>query len=125
MIVAHAPSGDRGFWPALAYGLRPLGTLVLSLLVWLGVLLAAQYVMTDAGFLTQRLVGTIILVFGLLQGAITFLWLARRVLKQVGAWQETDATSAAWGALVALMFSAVVVALPILLGLVLPQSPAP
>lgn len=125
VIFSRAPDGQRGFWPGLWFGLRPLVSLIFSLLVWLAVLLVAQHLLGGAGFLTQRLAGTIILALALLTGATFFLRQCRRVLKQIAAWQENGSTlAAAQGALVALGVSAVVVALPVILGLVLPQHPA-
>jgi hypothetical protein len=105
-------------------GLIPLGLL---LVVVFGVLLLAalgRQVVSAAGFFVQQQVSVSILIAGLSATIILYAIAAHRTLRHVAAWQRNSLQVRSRCALWALGFTALVVLLPVLLALLLPQHPA-
>jgi hypothetical protein len=111
----------RGAW----VGLGPLG--LLAGLVALAVVLTAlaRLLADGAGFFAQQqaVLGT--LIAGLVLAIVVFAIGVWRVLRRVAAWQQAGAVVQANAALWALGATALVIVIPILLGLLLPQHPFP
>lgn len=114
-------SAVRGAW----VGLGPLG--LLAGFVALAVVLTAlaRLLAAGAGFFAQQqaVLGT--LVAGLVLAIVIFAIGIWRVLRRVAAWQRDGAVVQANSALWALGATALVIVIPILLGLLLPQHPFP
>ena len=106
-------------------GLGPLG--LLAGFVALAVVLTAlaRALAADAGFFAQQQAALSTLIAGLVLAILIFAIAAWRVLRRVAAWQQTGAAVQASAALWVLGATALVIVIPILLALLLPQHPAP
>jgi hypothetical protein len=105
-------------------GLMPLLSLVLfglALLLTAGVRIATA----EQGFFAQQRYAVIVLSIGLALSAIAYAVFCRLALRRARGWltdgSDRTATAAYW----ALGVSALVVLLPVLLAVLLPQHPAP
>ena len=85
----------------------------------------ARQVVASSGFFAQQQVAVIVLIAGLVVALVVFILAIARMLTRVTAWQQRGALGQARAALLALGFSALVVLLPVVLAIVLPQNPAP
>lgn len=106
-------------------GLGPLG--LLAGFVALAVVLTAlaRALVADAGFFAQQQAALSTLIAGLVLAILIFAIAVWRVLRRVAAWQQAGAAVQASAALWALGTTALVIVIPILLALLLPQHPAP
>ncbi|PWT70221.1 MAG: hypothetical protein C5B60_12440 [Chloroflexi bacterium] len=110
---------------SLIFGLEPLVPLLLTVMVTLGLAWLARQITAGAGFYTQQWADGIIVVLGILGGALALAGFSARVLRQVRAWQESGLSAQAGAALWGLVAVALVVVLPVLLAIAIPQHPAP
>jgi len=118
-----APRGD--FRTGLLVGLTPLARLVVSTALVIALTIISRLISAAGGFFFQQQVTLIVLVVGLLTAAVLYTIGCVSVLRKVGAWgQASDPTKRA-GALWALAATALVVLLPVVLAVILPQNPAP
>lgn len=106
-------------------GLGPLG--LLAGFVALAVVLTAlaRALVADAGFFAQQQAALSTLIAGLVLAILIFAIAVWRVLRRVAAWQQAGAAVQASAALWVLGATALVIVIPILLALLLPQHPAP
>lgn len=125
-------SQQQAGWPAsneavrgALVGLIPLGLLLVAVLVVLALATFAHTLMSTAGFFVEQQLAVSILVAGFLATLIVYIIATVRTLRQVAAWQQDNLAVCARIALWALGSTALVVALPVLLALFLPQHPAP
>ncbi len=81
--------------------------------------------MSGAGFFVQQQVAVSILIAGFIATIVLYTLAANRTLRQVASWQRSSLQVRSRFALWALGFTALVVMLPVLLALLLPQHPAP
>jgi hypothetical protein len=109
----------------LIFGLEPLVPLVLTVVLTIGLAWLARQITAGAGFYTQQWAAGIIVVLGILGGAVALAAFSARVLRQVRAWQESGRSVQASAALFGLVIVALVVLLPVLLAIAIPQHPAP
>ena len=109
----------------LLVGIMPLVRLLV--IVGLALLLTAlgRILTAGQGFFTQQQVSVIVLGAGLLLAAAMYVAGCIRALRHVGQWQRTGDAAPAAVALWVLGATALLVLLPVLLALVLPQHPAP
>lgn len=112
-------------WRGLLIGLIPLGLLVLMVLATVLLTALARLLFTDAGFYAQQEAAVIVLIAGLLLSIAGFGLTVWRVLRHVALWQLIEATARANAALWSLGASALVIVIPVLLALLLPQHPFP
>ncbi len=77
------------------------------------------------GFATQQAAALATLALAGLIAAAGYRVACRRVLARIHAWQLADRRPAAAAAMVTLCLTALFVLLPVLLGTMLPQHPAP
>ena len=112
-----------GVWRGLLVGLIPLG--LLAAIVGITVLLTAlaRQIFEASGFFAQQQAALIVLIVGLLLAIAVFVVAVRRVLRRVATWQQSGVKASA--TLWALGATALIVLLPVLLALLLPQHPAP
>jgi hypothetical protein len=120
----ESSSGDRP-GPGLVAGLVPLGWVVLIVIVALAVAALGRGLTAGQGFAVQQGTAVGVLVVGLLAAAAAYIVSGRRALRQVAQWQQVGMTARATGALLGLALGALVVLLPLLLAIFLPQHPAP
>jgi ABC-type nickel/cobalt efflux system permease component RcnA len=114
-----------GVWRGLLVGLMPLG--LLAAVVGMCVLLTAlaRQLFAGAGFFAQQEAAVIVLIVGLLLAIAVFAVAAWRVFRRVAAWQQSGARAQASATLWALSVTALLMVLPVVLALLLPQRPAP
>jgi hypothetical protein len=85
----------------------------------------ARQLTAGQGFAAQQLAAVLVIVLGLLGSAASYIIFSVRTLRQVKAWQQVGQTAQANGALWGLVVVALVVVLPLLLAIFIPQHPAP
>jgi hypothetical protein len=120
------PMARGGVWRGLLVGLLPLVWFVGIVAMTLALTILARMLVAGAGFFAQQQASVIVLAGGLLVAAVIYIVACVRALRRVAAWQQSVESGArAAGALWGLGLTAVVVLLPVLVTLVLPQHPAP
>jgi hypothetical protein len=106
-------------------GLIPLGLLAGVVLIAVVTTALARELAAGGGFYVQQQAALITLIVGLILAIVVFAIACWRVLRQVATWQKTGVAVQATAALWALGATALIITLPILLALLLPQYPAP
>jgi hypothetical protein len=112
-------------WRGVLTGLVPLGLLAVFVALAIGLTALARQMTLSAGFFTEREAVIATLVVGLLVAAVVYGVACFRMLRRVGVWLRDGYPAMATGALWALGITALVVALPVILAIVVPQHPAP
>jgi len=111
----------RGF----ILGMSPLAPLILVVVLTVALSALARQVTVGGGFYLQQWAAGIVVILGLLAGIAALIVFSVRTLRQVKRWQQTgeqvQANAALWG----LAVVALVVLLPLLLAIFIPQQPAP
>lgn len=115
------PGVGRG----LLVGLIPLGLLAAVVGMTIPLTALARQLYEGAGFFAQQQAAVIVLSVGLLLAIAVFAVTIWRVLRRVAAWQQSGAMMQAHAALWALSATALLVVLPVVLAVLLPQHPAP
>jgi hypothetical protein len=110
---------------AVLSGLVPLGLLAAVVVVTLLVTAIARLLAAPQGFFVQQQIDVIVLVAGLAIAVAVYVVAIVRVLRQIGRWQRDGAARQASAARVSLALTALIVLLPVLLAVLLPQHPAP
>jgi ABC-type nickel/cobalt efflux system permease component RcnA len=125
--AGHPRSAEptRGVWRGIMLGLIPLGLLISMVTVIVLLTALARLLFAGAGFFVQQQAAVLVLVVGLVLAIAVFALAVWRVLRHVAAWQKAGVAVKANAALWALGVSALVVVVPILLALLLPQHPFP
>jgi hypothetical protein len=111
----------RGF----ASGLLPLVPVAVIVIVALALTALSRQLTAGQGFYTQQWAAGIIIVLGLLGSAASYIVSCVRTMTQVRRWQATGQASQATGALWGLVVVTLVILLPVLLAIFIPQHPAP
>jgi hypothetical protein len=106
-------------------GLIPLGLLAGCVALTVILTALARGLTASGGFYVQQEAALITLIVGLVLTIVVFAIACWRVLRQVATWQKSSVTVQANAALWALGASALVIVVPILLALLLPQHPFP
>ena len=119
----HVAPGEA--WRGLRGGLTPLAVLVVCVAATVGLTVVARHLLARSGFFAEQRACVIVLASGSIVSALLYASAGIRALCQVRAWQHKGRTVRAGGALCGLGMTALVVALPILLAVLLPQHPAP
>jgi hypothetical protein len=119
--VSTRGSAVRGF----ASSLIPLAPLAVIVIVALALAALARQLTAGQGFYTQQWAAGIAIVLGLLGSAASYIVTCVRALRRVKLWQQAGQTAQASGALWGLVVVALVVLLPLLLAILIPQQPAP
>ncbi len=122
-IASSQPESNalRGFF----IGLIPL--LILIIVVASTYLLTAfaRQLTTSSGFFAQQQAAVTVLLAGFAVALVVYAVAIVLMMKRVKAWQQEGASRLAHGMLLALGVTALVVLLPVVLAIVLPQHPAP
>lgn len=126
-VSAHTRFSERGkeAWRGLLIGLVPLGVLIVTVLVTVLLTALARLLFADAGFFAEQQAAVIVLIAGLILSITGFGLAVWRVLRHVALWQLIEAKARARAVLWTLGASALVIVMPILLALLLPQHPFP
>jgi hypothetical protein len=124
-VQTNVAEGMAGVWRGLLVGLIPL--VLLAAVVGISILLTAlaRQMFAGSGFFAQQQAALIVLIAGLILAIAVFVVAIWRVLRRVAAWQQSGAMAMANATLWVLGATALIVVLPVLLALLLPQHPAP
>ena len=117
----QGPSALRG----ILLGLIPLLLLAIIVVVTLLITGLARQWVASSGFFMQQQVALIVLIAGFILAILAFAIAIWRVSEQIKDWQQDGVVKPARAALWILGITALIVVLPILLAIVLPQNPAP
>jgi hypothetical protein len=90
-----------------------------------GLTAGARALTSGQGFATEQLATVVTLALGLALGFVLYSMAIVLVWRQMTAWRLAGAGRQATGALCGLAITALIVLLPVLLALVIPQHPAP
>ncbi|MBV9709140.1 MAG: hypothetical protein JO125_17235 [Chloroflexi bacterium] len=116
----HSPSALSGVF----FGVVPLVLLVSVVVMALAGAAFVRQLVTASGFFVQQEAALIVLIAGFVLALVVFALAISQVLKRVARWQQDGAVRVAGFALWALGITALVVVLPVLLAVLLPQHPA-
>ena len=114
-----------GVWRGALVGLIPLGLLTGIVAITLLFTVLARQLVAGSGFFVQQQTALIALIVGLVLAIVVFTVASWRVLRHVKIWQRDGTTKQANAALWALTATAMIIVLPVLLAIILPQHPAP
>lgn len=106
-------------------GLIPLGLLLLVVAITVLLTALARQLVASSGFFAQQQASVIVLIAGLVVALVVFIIAIVRTMKNISYWQRSGEDGQARAALLALGCTALVVLLPVVLAIVLPQNPAP
>ncbi len=126
-VPAQEPSSQlrgsvkRGVWT----GLIPLALLAVFVAIALVTTAIARQLVADSGFAVQGQVALINLAAGLILAIAVFAVAVWRVLRRVALWQQIGESVQAKATLWTLTATALIIVVPVLLAVLLPQSPAP
>ena len=116
--------GDS-IWRGIFIGLIPLGLLVVIIVITLFLTTLMRQLFVGAGFFVQQRAELLVVIPGLILALLVYgvtIWLT---LRHIASWQQAGAKARANGALWMLGITALLVVLPVVLAVVLPQHPAP
>jgi hypothetical protein len=119
--VQNHPQG--GIARGVLLGLIPLALLLALVIAALLLTALTRQLTAASGFFTQQQVSLIVLIAGLALAAVVYSVALVLTLRRVASWQQPS--SQARAALLVLGITALIVVLPVLLAIVLPQAPAP
>ena len=121
----HLSQAKSSLLRGVLVGMIPF--VLLLIIVAVTVLLTAlvRQLVASSGFFAQQQAALIVVIIGLGVALVSYLIAVVVLLRRATAWQRGGAVGQARAALVAVGFTALVVLLPVVLAIVLPQSPAP
>jgi uncharacterized membrane protein len=119
--LQHKGSALRG----ILVGLIPLGFLLLVVAITLLLTALARQLVASSGFFAQQQASVIVLIAGLVVALVVYIIAIVRTMRNISSWQRSGEDGQARAALLALGCTALVVLLPVVLAIVLPQNPAP
>src|ERR1700674_4355424 len=114
---------EGGILKGVLLGLIPLALLVVLVIAALLLPPLPRQLTAVSGFVAQQQVAVIVLIAGLGLAIVVYILALVLTLRRVRGWQPGGTQGRA--ALLALGATALIVVLPVLLAIVLPQSPAP
>lgn len=112
-------------WRGLLMGLIPLGLLIVLVAITIALTALARQLFVGSGFFAQQQASLIVLIAGLLLACAIYVVALWRTLHNVRIWQQEEKRVQASAALWALGATALIVVIPVLLAVLLPQHPAP
>ncbi|MGZ3615563.1 MAG: hypothetical protein ACXWPS_08675 [Ktedonobacteraceae bacterium] len=121
----HATTLKRSGWRGVLVGLIPLGLLASIVAIMFLVTALIRQLVAGSGFFVQQQTALIALIVGLVLAIVVFALASWRVLRRVIIWQRDGTTRQANAALWVLTATALIIVLPVLLALILPEHPAP
>ncbi len=124
-MQAQSSSSGNNTWRGLLIGFIPLALLVVIIIIALAVTALIRQLFAPSGFFVVQQAALITLIAGLIIALVIFVGAIVLTLRRVTNWQRQGAAKSSRAALWSLAISAVIVLLPVLLALLLPQNPAP
>ena len=121
LSLPHKDSALRGF----LVGFIPLGLLLLIGAVTVLLTALVRQLVASSGFFAQQQASVIVLIVGLVVALVVYVIAIVRTMRNITSWQRNGADGQARAALLALGCTALVVLVPVVLAIVLPQNPAP
>lgn len=112
-------------WRGVLVGLIPLGLLIAAVIVTTLLTALPRLLISNADFYTQQQASVIILIAGLVLSLALYIVALWRVLRVVNIWQQTRAMIQGRATLWALVLTALLVVVPVIVALLIPQYPAP
>ena len=112
-------------WHGVLVGLIPLGLLADVVVITLLVTALARQLVAGSGFFVQQQTALITLIVGLILAIVVYAVAIWRVLRHVKIWQQNGTITQANAALWALIATALITVMPVVLAIILPQHPAP
>ncbi len=106
-------------------GLVPLVLLVLIIAVALALAALARQLLAASGFFAQQQAAVIILVAGFVLVLVAYVIAIFLTMRRIASWQQIGMAVWARAALWSLGITALIVILPFLVAILLPQHPAP
>ncbi len=127
VVSTQTPSYERirGVWRGVLTGLLPLGLLIVLVSITLLLTVFARLLLVGSGFFAQQQAAVIVLIAGLILAIAVYAVACWRVLRQVADWQQDGVIIQSKATLWTLAATALVVLLPLLLAILLPQHPLP
>lgn len=119
------PARIPELWRGFLIGVIPLGVLAVVVTAAVALTALARALTSGQGFATEQPATVLTLGLGLALGFVLYSIAIVRVWRQMTAWRLAGAGRQATGALWALAITALIVLLPVVLALVIPQHPAP
>jgi hypothetical protein len=112
-------------WRGLLIGLIPLWLLIVLVAITIALTALARQLFASSGFFAQQQASLILLIAGLLLGCAIYVVALWRTLYSMGIWEQEEKRVQASAALWAFGAAALIVVIPVLLAVLLPQHPAP
>ncbi len=106
-------------------GLIPLGLLACCIALTVVLTALARQLTAGSGFYAQQQAALVMLIIGSVLTIVAFAVAVWRVVRRVAIWQRTDLTVQANAAIWSLGVTALVIVIPLLLAIMLPQHPFP
>jgi uncharacterized membrane protein len=106
-------------------GLVPLVLLVLIIAIVLALAALARQLFASSGFFAQQQAAVIILVAGFVLALAVYVIAIILTMRRIASWQQNGIAARARAALWSLGITALIVILPLLVAILLPQHPAP
>lgn len=113
-----------GFWPGARTGLAPLGLLIIAVALTVALTALARILSYSLGFLVWQWIVVGVWIAGLVISVGVYAYAAYRALRQAAAWQRAGLSAPASATYWTLAITALIVLLPTLIALALPQHPA-
>jgi hypothetical protein len=123
--LVPAPGLPESILRGTLVGLIPLGLLVVVLVLVLAITALTRQLLATSGFFVQQEWVLIVLIAGMVLAIVVYVGSIWRILRRMATWQQAGMREQARSALWALGATALVVIIPVLLTLLLPQRPAP
>jgi hypothetical protein len=121
----HVLSRRNEYWRGVLYGTIPLALLVVITAVAFALAVLVHQLMDVTGFFVQQQAVLIILGCGLVLALVAFTIAVVFIMRRVAIWQQAGRVERTRAALWTLTASALVILLPLILAIILPQHPAP
>ena len=106
-------------------GLIPLVLLVLIVAIALALAALARQLFAASGFFAQQQAAVIILVAGFVLALVAYVIALVLTMRRIAGWQQNGIAARARASLWSLGITALIVILPFLVAILLPQHPAP
>ena len=106
-------------------GLVPLVLLVLIVAIALALAALARQLFAASGFFAQQQAAVIILIAGFVLALIAYVIAIVLTMRRIAGWQQNGIAARARAALWSLGITTLIVILPFLVAILLPQYPAP
>jgi hypothetical protein len=127
VVSTQTPSSERirGVWRGVLTGLPPLGLLIILVSITLLLTVFSRLLLVGSDFFAQQQAAVVVLIAGLILAIAVYAVACWRVLRRVAGWQQEGVKIQSKATLWTLAATALVVLLPLLLAILLPQHPLP